>query len=319
MLRTALLVFSLLASLAATSANPAETTEALDIGSRLELFVDDYLIERLGGRAKQRLHRPARQGVAMVTDRPWEGNASHWRTVFRDGDRYRMYYMGGHFELEAERMSSFPHGPFLCYAESDDGIHWRRPDLGLVEFQDSRQNNILLAEESFPDLELDPAWAVPFRDPNPDVPGEARYKALVFGSRGGWRDEPRGLYALQSADGIHFSPMKDQPVITRGVLDSQNLAFWDSVRGQYRAYTRDFRDGVMSIRTSVSSDFLGWPEPDWIEFPGSPSEHLYTNQILPYHRAPHLFVGFPMRYNDRGWPSSALFVNTLAATPSSGR
>ena len=98
--------------------------------------------------------------------------------------------------------------------------------------------------------------------------------------------------------------MKDQPVITRGVLDSQNLAFWDSVRGQYRAYTRDFRDGVRSIRTSVSSDFLEWPEPDWIEFPGSPSEHLYTNQILPYYRAPHLFVGFPMRYNDRGWSES---------------
>ena len=99
-------------------AGQERSREPLDIGSRLELFVDDYLVERLGGRAEQRLHRPARQGVAMVTDRPWEGNASHWRTVFRDGDRYRMYYMGGHFELEAERMISYPHGPFLCYAGS---------------------------------------------------------------------------------------------------------------------------------------------------------------------------------------------------------
>ncbi len=110
------LVFTLAVAVAA--AKQAESEEPLDIGSRLELFVDEYLIGRLEGGAQLRLHRPARQGVAMVTDRPWEGNASHWRTVFRDGDRYRMYYMGGHFELEAERMISYPHGPFLCYAGS---------------------------------------------------------------------------------------------------------------------------------------------------------------------------------------------------------
>ena len=49
MMRKALLVFSLLLSVAAASANPPETTEALDIGSRLELFVDEYLIDRLEG------------------------------------------------------------------------------------------------------------------------------------------------------------------------------------------------------------------------------------------------------------------------------
>ena len=33
--------------------------------------------------------------------------------------------------------------------------------------------------------------------------------------------------------------------------------------------------------------------------PGRVSE-LYTNQILPYYRAPHIFLGFPTRYLDRG-------------------
>ena len=62
MMRTALLVFSLLASVAAALANPAETTEALDIGSRLELFVDDYLIDRLVG-ARLALGHPQPAGI----------------------------------------------------------------------------------------------------------------------------------------------------------------------------------------------------------------------------------------------------------------
>jgi hypothetical protein len=36
----------------------------------------------------------------------------------------------------------------------------------------------------------------------------------------------------------------------------------------------------------------------------SPEEQLYTNQIKPYYRAPHLFIGFPARYIDRGWSPS---------------
>ena len=57
MMRTALLVFSLLLSAAALLSHPAETTKALDIGSRLELFVDDYLIDTMAG-ARLTLHQP---------------------------------------------------------------------------------------------------------------------------------------------------------------------------------------------------------------------------------------------------------------------
>ena len=69
MMRTALLFFSLLLSLAAASANPAETTEALDIGSRLELFVDDYLIDSREG-VRLQLHEPQPEEVVLVADAP---------------------------------------------------------------------------------------------------------------------------------------------------------------------------------------------------------------------------------------------------------
>ena len=44
--------------------------EPVEIGSRRELFVDDSLVERLGGRAELRLHHPTPRNVVLVTDDP---------------------------------------------------------------------------------------------------------------------------------------------------------------------------------------------------------------------------------------------------------
>ena len=48
------------------------TAHTCDIGSRLELFVDRWLIESLRGSAALQLHRPVPRETALVTDRPWE-------------------------------------------------------------------------------------------------------------------------------------------------------------------------------------------------------------------------------------------------------
>ena len=48
--------------------------------------------------------------------------------------------------------------------------------------------------------------------------------------------------------------------------------------------------------TCAATDFLNWTEPEWLEYPGVPLEHLYTNAIQPYERAPHILIGFPTRY-----------------------
>jgi hypothetical protein len=112
------------------------------------------------------------------------------------------------------------------------------------------------------------------------------------------------LYALKSADGIHFSLLSDKLILTKGAFDSQNLAFWDAERNMYRAYFRDFEKGRRIIVTATSENFLEWTKPTPLRYPESPREQLYTNQILPYHRAPHILFGFPMRYRDRGWTES---------------
>ncbi|MBM3473071.1 MAG: hypothetical protein FJX75_07395 [Armatimonadetes bacterium] len=268
----------------------------LDIGNRLELFVEGGLIDRLTGGARLSLHHPTPQEVALVADAPWEGNGSLYATVFQDGDRYRMYYRGGNYRLTPQEYTE-AHPCVICYAESEDGIRWTKPELGLCEWAGSKANNILLDR-------LGTHSFAPFRDDNPACAPEARYKALANG------DVEHGLFAFESADGIHWSLMAERPVITEGALDSQNLAFWDSARGEYRAYFRDFREG-RDIRTCTSQDFLHWTPGVWLEYSPSRSGELYTNQIAPYFRAPHLLLGFPTRYVDRGWTPSHEYLPQL--------
>jgi len=268
------------------------------IGSRRELFVESSLIEQVVAPATLRLHHPTPQEVAWVADQPWEGNGGNYLTVLRDGDRRRMYYRGVHVVYRQGGYSE-PHAEYTCYAESPDGLTWIRPNLGLFEVMGTRSNNVILTRELAGNATHNFS---PFLDTRPGVPPEQRYKALGGGSE--------GLTAFVSADGIRWRKLLDHPVITQGAFDSQNLAFWDAEKHEYRAYFRDFRDG-RDIKTCTSKDFLQWTEPVFLEYtPGRISE-LYTNQINPYHRAPHLCLGFPTRYLDRGWTAAALHLPQL--------
>lgn len=251
--------------------------EPIDIGSRLDMFVDDLLISRLKGKATLQVQRPIPGEVVLTADAPWEGNTSAYFTVFRDGDRFRMYYRGAHFDEKTRKAS---HREVTCYAESKDGIAWTKPNLGQFEFDGSKANNIVWDGPGTHNF-------TPFKDENPKAAPDSRYKALAR--------VPGGLRAYRSADGLHWQPLSPKPVITRGAFDSQNLAFFDPHLGRYREYHRTFR-GVRDIMTGTSTDFLHWTPPAFLDYGDAPLEHLYTNAVLPCPRAPHLLLGFPTRF-----------------------
>ena len=275
-----------------------QAQEPVKIGSRLEPLVDDYLIEKMSGDVKLQLHKPEPQEVVLVTSHPWEGNTCAYYTLFQDGDLFRMYYRGSHHDEKTKRSA---HREVTCYAESKDGIHWTKPKLGLFEFNGSKDNNIVWDGPGTHNF-------TPFKDANPNAPKNSRYKALGAG----YGKYKRGLWAFQSADGIHWKVMKDGPVITKGAFDSQNLAFWDSHTKIYREFHRTFR-GVRDIQTGTSKDFLHWTDPVFLEYPGASKEHLYTNTIRPYPRAPHLLIGFPTRYNAKTQQVEPIFMTSRDA------
>jgi hypothetical protein len=290
----------------ADSIRSHQSGTVLRIGSRLELFVDNYIIDQLKGNAELRLHQPEPREIVIVHDEPWEGSGSGYHSIFKDGEKYRMYYKAWQLTVTPGNVKTDDHPLFCCYAESDDGIHWDKPNLGLYEFRGSKDNNIVFISGLMGGVNADGGHPAVFKDENPAATPDALYKAILAANG------QAGLFAFKSPDGIHWTPMSNSPVITNGAFDSQNLAFWDDVNGEYRAYWRYFTEGsnasanqgIRAIRTAKSKDFINWYDQADLLYVDSPAEHLYTNQIKPYYRAPHIFIGFPTRYNDRGWSES---------------
>ena len=306
-------VASLLFSLA--SAAPS-AEEPLDIGSRLELFVDDYLIEQLSG-LKLKLHTPRSAGKAMVFDRAWEGNTSFFVTVLKDDDRFRMYYRGSNSPEYVEPSMLKPgekvgedHPHVTAYAESRDGIHWQKPSLGLYEFKGSRDNSIVWMDKPGGPA-ITGAMGV-FKDGNPNALPSHRYKAL------GGLGYP--LVALVSPDGLRWTELQGQKSLIevglhRNAFDSLDVAFWDSHRQRYALFFRDTNRGLhpkskgpdpgarpadnygnRSFKFATSKNFIHWSLPRWVDFGGAPTEHLYSNGAQPYYRAPHVYLAFPKRF-----------------------
>lgn len=291
------------------------------IGTDWELLADDHLIDRVEGAVELRVQSPQIRDVVMVFDKPWEGNASSFHTIFKDGLIYKMYYRGAGFgpverkplsQIDLAKGEAEPNHPMvICYAESKDGIHWERPNLGLFEFNGSKDNNIVLMSGKYGEVDLNLGDnAVVFKDTNPEAAADAKYKALVC-----MDPMPRTLYAMKSADGLTWLPMSNKPVLTNGQMDSHNVAFWDPVRKEYRAYWRYYQEqppkadgtkvrSVRSIRTASSKDFVNWENEKELTYDDGMTDHLYTGQIAPYYRAPQLLIGFPSRYVERAGEES---------------
>ena len=104
--------------------------------------------------------------VFFHKERPWEQGANlHVNAMLHTEGRYRLWY--GVQRLEDLARS------YVCYAESDDGFAWRRPELGLCEYEGSTRNNIISAGLDHP-----LGWV--FIDPA--APPAERYKAVGPGA-----------------------------------------------------------------------------------------------------------------------------------------
>jgi len=263
----------------------------VSIGDQLQLFLDDWLIDSMTG-LRLKLHHPRRAEIVVRKDKPWEDSTMFDPVVIRDGSRYRMWYR-----------TNFNSPPFYTgYAESDDGVHWTKPSLGLVEFRGEKNNNLVWS--SGPDKSLPYVLCV-FKDNNPKTPASEQYKAIGIRRRPGSDPPADDLYGLVSADGLRWRLLQKEPIIggPRGdsMFDSHNVAFWDSARRQYVIYARGWPDGwpggTRGIRRAVSSDFRRWSSLEALDLWGdSDRDHLYKNAATPYYRHPDILLMFPKRY-----------------------
>ncbi len=262
-----------------------QAKKAVDIGSRLEMMVDEFLIDSKQNVSLQ-LQQPRAQEIVWQNEHPWEGPSCCYFRILTDETGIRLYYRGGKDPVE---------GSTTCYAHSTDGIHFEKPELGLYEYEGTSANNIVFRgseADSYASHNL-----APFFDTNPNALPEERYKAT-----GGYRLPDftrRLLFAFSSPDGLHWTKMQDEPILSEGKLDSLNIGFWDEEAGTYRCYSRYMREGgetlQRDIQSCTSSDFLNW-SPVQLNIYDQEPPQFDTNATVPAPNAPHILLSFPMRY-----------------------
>ena len=263
-----------------------------DIGSRRELFVDLYLIDKLDG-VYLKMHHP------IKTTKPQSPlPVRHMMTVIKDGELFRAYWRGSNPDYKGKTYTGHP-GETVYYAESADGHEWRFPDLGIVRMAGSTKNNAILTDQS-PLL----TNFMPFLDQREGIDPSERFKALSGhpgpGDKRGTSQPGRGLFAMVSPDGLHW--VKKHEAIPyrpewRHAFDSPNVSFWSESEQLYVCYFRTWTspDRLRSISRATSTDFKTWSKPVAMN-PNRPGEHLYTNMTGPYFRAPHLYIAMPTRF-----------------------
>lgn len=268
----------------------------LDIGSRRELFVDRYLIDRLVN-TQLKLHEPVSGGLAIRIDKPWEGPANFGMSVIEFGGRLLMYYRGWPPNDPQEQNG------VGCVAISEDGgATWTKPKLDLVKRPGWEGNNIIATDTGEPRFAFPCA---PWVDTRPGVPPDQRIKMIQSVPLSGeahtaMRDPagPKRLVFWASADGFTFRKLDPQPEMISNLpncFDGGNTMFWSEAEQQYVLYYRWF-DGYRTMARSTSRDLMTWTPSVPMTYGDTPREQFYVNNTQPYFRAPHIYIAPAARF-----------------------
>ena len=293
-----------------TPSSPLQPSKNIFVGSRRQLLFDDFFVGG-GDSFHESIPYGIRWGLGKVQKSPAGNIFNHqeawhdrteWYSVLYDEGRYRMWYSAGVGSLNEM---------FVCYAESDDGITWRKPILNLIEKFGSKQNNIVYAGgPGGGHLELGNV----FRDPvaKPDE----RYKMIYPTWLGGPGQEGATLGAT-SSDGLNWTRTRE--IFVGRYCDTQNVATYDPVLGKYVAYIRWNHEAYYgglevgehpvapasrgrSVARMESDDYKRWSNPELVltpDFQDGLNVELYTPTFARYEEADAAYFMFPAAYHVR--------------------
>jgi len=260
------------------------------------LFLDPALLPEM---EKVALHvnPPQQREIVIQPDRPWEQlMITFYLTVREEGGKLWLWYT---CRDKAKR-------PNVALAESQDGIHWTKPNLGIVDYDGNKENNL---------TGLTSLEGVVMLDPN--APAQERYVYVTHQ----WKE---GMVRFYSPDGVHWQ--RDKTTLLHLGADTQNITFWDERLQKYVLYLRGWQRGVEKklYRTVVRTELPNLTTPltnapsrkslfPWgkdnvavigTEFPtvfaadekDPPNCDVYTIAAQPYPLDPRWYVGFPSMF-----------------------
>lgn len=304
----------LLASLASPFlASPA----ASPLSTRL--FLDSRVLDKVKGAALRvgSVVKDSRNPL-FAEDRPWEVRYDNvYANIIRDPSDhlYKCWYSPfivdpSVRDTPRNQRDRIPYKPGkremgVCYAVSKDGLQWNKPALGLVDFEGSTQNNLVIRG---------PHGAGVFRDTHDSDPAR-RYKMLLQGRR---------TSGSLSPDGLRWTPPVEFPSIA-AVGDTHNNALYSPRLGRYVGITRLWDRSVRQrlVGRTESLDFTTWTAATEIlrAESGHPENQTYAMPIFE-HR--DLFLGLLMIFHtpsdtvhcELAWsPDSSIWHRVDPGTP----
>ena len=196
----------------------------------------------------------------------------------------------------------------ICYATSKDGIKWEKPNLGLINFNGNKKNNIVWRR---------PHGAGIFKDLHEENPARRYkliYKHIQEGNWGLNGSEGNSLAVSFSEDGLNWS---DKINIADFPADTHNNANWIPNLNKYVALTRDWVKfegkewGQRAVLRIESNDFINWENPKQVLVGENYDLQTYA---MPYFFYEGVFLGLVAIHDqksDRVWTELALSIDTI--------
>lgn len=216
--------------------------------------------------ASLEVNKATKEGKILFTEdffneedrREWEVRYDNsYPNVFYDPNinKYRAYYStftkdeeSSNYSLEERKNRTYiPKASrivSLCYAESEDGVNWEKPNLGITEWKGSKNNNIIGHFLHGSSVLLD------IHEENP----KKKYKMFTK------IDYGNGVHFIGvsfSEDGITFDDFIEIPGFNPRA-DTHNSVIFDEQLNKYVLITRSWRDSLRIPVISTSSDFINW-------------------------------------------------------------
>jgi hypothetical protein len=296
---------NLLRTLAAASLTGLRARSEVFWNPSKRLLMDPELIERSEG-VSLKLGTVAKdsRNPLFGEDKPWEVRFDNLyaNVIFDSSEKiFKCWYNPF---IHYQRAESVPRAkrPFVdydsvpqsqpemgvCYATSTDGLTWEKPNLGLVDYNGSTANNLVLRNQPEPSDWRPHGSGIwkDVRDPDPT----RRYKIFFSNSK-------VGMCVSFSADGLHWrAPVRCPLIASRG--DCHNNSFWAPSLNMYVGITRNFDNERRTrlVARTQSPNFIDWNKAEEVlrNLPSEPLRQTYTMIVFPYANA---YLGLLMMLN----------------------
>lgn len=240
MIKRSILILFVFLSIVVCNAQENGLDAGVVVTSAPQLFVDDVLIERMEKVART-LNQPKRlaENPILKPDQPWEGELSlqPGTVIFDEQDQiFKMWYNS----LATKKKPDIE--GFQCYATSKDGIHWTKPNLGIVAFHGSKANNIFLKWCD---------WNLGVIKDMDETNKQRRYKLAYWNA---------GVWVAFSADGIHWTVDEHNPVVPSWASGDTFNVMRDPISHQFWLYHKSSITPLRKVSRMVSDDFVRWKE-----------------------------------------------------------